>query len=189
MSPKKFLCLILRKLKTTVFTQSVFTFCEFSYFSLKFDIKQSKVGWNFAKEWLPKAKIPRTIDDRWLNFFEKCTDFKLYEGSLEHKNFVKWKETQHFYSAIKVRKPFVVPWTCTRWNTKRGIGIIIFWADNYAAVKVVVHAEILPRDFLQILGNSYFLLTRTNIERFKIFHSKKIWSIFKGFEYETINFQ
>ena len=36
--------LILCKLKTTVFTQSAFTFSEFSYFNLKFVIKQSKIG-------------------------------------------------------------------------------------------------------------------------------------------------
>ena len=42
--PKKFLCLVRCRLKTTVFTRPVFTLCESSYFNLKFGIKQSKIG-------------------------------------------------------------------------------------------------------------------------------------------------
>ena len=36
------LCLISYKLKTTVFTRSVFIFCESSYFNLKFGLKKSE---------------------------------------------------------------------------------------------------------------------------------------------------
>ena len=44
--------------------------CEFSYFKLKFRIKQSKIGRMFAEKWLPKAKISGPLD-------EKCTNLKL----------------------------------------------------------------------------------------------------------------
>ena len=46
-------------------------FSEFFYFNLKFGIKQSKIGWKFAVEWLPKAKILGTAKGRWLGFFPK----------------------------------------------------------------------------------------------------------------------
>ena len=47
-------------------------------------------------------------------------------------------------------------------------------------IKVVVRAEILPRDFIQTLGNYYLSLT---IAKFKVF------SISEGFDHEIINFQ
>ena len=56
-------------------------------------------------------------------------------------------------------------------------------------LKVVVRAEILPRDFLQTPGNYYLSLTITKIQRLKKFTVKKISSIFKGFDREIINFQ
>ena len=58
----------------------------------------------------------------------------LYRSSLEHKGFVKLKKTQLFYLAIKLTKPFAVPKVCTRSKTKRGIGIILFRADNYTDI-------------------------------------------------------
>ena len=55
---------------------------------------------------------------------------------------------------------------------------------------VVVRAEILPRDFLQTLGNYYLSLTIDKIQKLKNFTvKKKISSIFKGFDREIINFQ
>ena len=42
--PKNLNCLISCKLKTTLFTGSVFIFFKLSYFSLNFGIKQSKIG-------------------------------------------------------------------------------------------------------------------------------------------------
>ena len=57
------------KLKTTVFTPSAI-FSESLYFKLKFDIKQSYIGWNLAEQWLTKA------DDRQPNFFRKMHWFK-----------------------------------------------------------------------------------------------------------------
>ena len=49
--------LIWCKLNRTVLTRSAFTFSESSYFNLKFGIKQSKIRWKFAKQWLTKAKF------------------------------------------------------------------------------------------------------------------------------------
>ena len=59
----------------------------------------------------------------------------------------------------------------------------------HAVLKVVVRAEILPRDFLQTPGNYYLSLTVAKIQRLKKFHRQKIWPIFKGFDREIINFQ
>ena len=42
--PKNFDCSISSKLKTTVFTRSVFIFSKLSYFNLNFGVKQSKIG-------------------------------------------------------------------------------------------------------------------------------------------------
>ena len=47
-----------------------------SYFNLNFDIKQFKIGWKFAKQWLPKAKISGRAYDRGPDFVEKCTNSK-----------------------------------------------------------------------------------------------------------------
>ena len=41
-------------------------------------------------------------------------------------------------------------------------------------LKVDVHAEILPRDFLQTLGNYYLSLTVAKIQRLKNLNFKKI---------------
>ena len=48
-------------------------FSESSYFNLKFGIKQSKIGWKFAEQWLPKAETSGSADDRQPDFFGKCT--------------------------------------------------------------------------------------------------------------------
>ena len=53
---------------------------------------------------------------------------------------------------------------------------------------VVVRADILPRDFLQALGNYYLSLTMAKIGRLKKFHGQKLSSISKGFDHEIINF-
>ena len=99
-----------------------------------FGIKQSKIGWNFAQQWLPKAKISGPADDRRPNFFRKMRWFKvailLYESSMESKSLVKFKEAQLFYLVIKLTKPLTLPKACVRWKTKRGIGIIFFRADR-----------------------------------------------------------
>ena len=42
--PKKFLCLMLCKLKTTVFTQSAFIYSDSRFFALNFSIKQFRIG-------------------------------------------------------------------------------------------------------------------------------------------------
>ena len=47
----------------TVLTQSAFIFSESSYFILQFGIEQSKIGWKFAKQWLPKANILGPADE------------------------------------------------------------------------------------------------------------------------------
>ena len=64
-------CLIRYKLKTTVLTQSAFTFSESSYFNLKFGIKQFKMGLKSATEGLPKAKILGPADEQTTRFFSK----------------------------------------------------------------------------------------------------------------------
>ena len=46
-------------------------FSEFSYFNLKFGIKQTKIGSKFAEQWLPRAKISGATDDTRHNFLEK----------------------------------------------------------------------------------------------------------------------
>ena len=51
-------------------------FSEFPYFNLKFGIKESKIDWKFAEQWLTKAKISGPADDRRPDFFEKCTNLK-----------------------------------------------------------------------------------------------------------------
>ena len=58
----------------------------------------------------------------------------LYLSLMERTKFMKLKNAQLFYLAIKLMKPFAVPRACTRWKTKRGIGIILFRTENYADV-------------------------------------------------------
>ena len=58
-----------------------------------------------------------------------------------------------------------------------------------SAFKVVVRAEILPRDFLQTLGNFHLWLTIAKIQRLKNFTVKKFGQLFKGFDREIISFQ
>ena len=48
------------------------TFPEFWCFNWKFGIKQSRIGWKFAEQWLLQAKILGTVDDREPNFFENA---------------------------------------------------------------------------------------------------------------------
>ena len=55
--------------------------------------------------------------------------------------------------------------------------------------KVVVRAKILPRDFLQTLGNYDLGLTITKNQRLKKFHRQNLSAIFKGFDREIVNFQ
>ena len=74
-------------------------------------MKQSKIGWKFAEQWLPKAKILGPADEETTRFFEKCTDLK---SSMERKNFMKLKKTQLFHLVIKLIEPFAVPRACTR---------------------------------------------------------------------------
>ena len=62
----------------------------------------------------------------------------LYQSSLERKTFVKLKKTQLLSLVIKLTKPFAVAKACTRWKTKRGMGIIFFRADNYAVVEEIL---------------------------------------------------
>ena len=64
-------CLIWCKLKMTVFLRSAFLFSKSSYFNLKFEIKQSKIGGEFAEEWLPKAKIVGPADEQTTRFCSK----------------------------------------------------------------------------------------------------------------------
>ena len=94
---KKFLCLILSKLKMTVSTQSVYIFSESPLINLRLGIKQSKIGWNFAEQWLLKARISGPTGDRCPHFFQKCTNLKQpYHFIKVHwsiKNFLKLKET------------------------------------------------------------------------------------------------
>ena len=89
---KTFDCLILCKLKMTVFTQSVLYFLNPSYSNLNFGVKQSKNGSKFAEQWLLKIKISEPVDDRRADFFENMYQFKaatlLLQSSLERKNFV-----------------------------------------------------------------------------------------------------
>ena len=75
-SEKTFNCLIWCKLKTTVFARAVFIFFKSSYFNLNFGIKQSKIGWKLAEQWLPKVKILEPVDDRRPDFFEKCINLR-----------------------------------------------------------------------------------------------------------------
>ena len=132
--PKKVWCLIWCKLKTTVSTLSIFIFSELSNFDLEFGMKQSKMGWNFTEQWLPEAKTSGLTDEQRSRFFQGMHQFKaailLYQSSLGLKNFVKFSKKELFYLVIKLTKSFAVPKACTRWNTKRGIGIIYFRGDN-----------------------------------------------------------
>ena len=75
-SQKNFKRLIWCKLTTAAFTRSVFMFSKSSYSNLNFGIKQSKIGWKLAEQWLPKVKISETVDDRRPDFFEKCTNLR-----------------------------------------------------------------------------------------------------------------
>ena len=54
---------------------------------------------------------------------------------------------------------------------------------------VAVRAEILPRDFLQTLGNNYLSLTTAKIERLKNSPFNNLINFFKGLDREIINFQ
>ena len=56
-------------------------------------------------------------------------------------------------------------------------------------LKVVVRAEILPRDFLQTLGNYYLSLTMAKFKVYTNFTVKKLRQFLKGFDREIINFQ
>ena len=62
------------------------------------------------------------------------TTILLYLNSMERKNVMKLKKTQLFYLVVKLMKPFAVPRACTRRKTRRGIGIVIFPAENYTDV-------------------------------------------------------
>ena len=90
--------LIWSKLKRTVFIQLAFIFSESSYLNLKFGIKQSKIGWKFAQEWLTKAKISGLTDDREPDVFEKCSNLK------------------QSYCFIKVRWSVKISWNWKRHN-------------------------------------------------------------------------
>ena len=52
------------------------------------------------------------------------------------KRFVNLKETQLFHLVIKQMKPFAVPKDFMRWKTKRGIGVVFFWTDNFVQRQV-----------------------------------------------------
>ena len=128
--PKKRRRLIWCKLGTTVFTLSTFILSVSSYFNLKFGIKQSKIGWKLAEEWLPKAKILAPVDEQTIRFFwKKCSNLKQPYCFIKVQQNVKitwnWKDTIVLLS-YQVTKLFAVPKACTRWKTKGGIGIIIF---------------------------------------------------------------
>ena len=66
-----FNCLIWCKLKATVFMRFVVIFSKSSHFNLNCGIKQSKISWNFAEQWLSKVKISEPVDGRWPDFFQK----------------------------------------------------------------------------------------------------------------------
>ena len=111
--PKQnFDCLIWCKLKTTVFTLSVFMFSKSSYSDLNFGIKQSKVGCKFAEQWLPKVKILEPVDERRPDFFEKCINlrqpycFNRVHWSVKVSSVCK---TRLFYSVIKLTKLLALP--------------------------------------------------------------------------------
>ena len=74
----------------------------------------------------------------------------------------------------------------TQWTHFKSVEHFYLGRD---VLKVVVYAEIIPRDFLQTPGNNYLWLTIAKIQRFKKNHRWKIWSMFKGFDQEIINFQ
>ena len=44
--------------------------------SKNFSIKQSKICWKFAEQWLPKVKISEPVDGRRPDFFEKSTNLR-----------------------------------------------------------------------------------------------------------------
>ena len=56
----------------TVFTQPAYILSKFSYFNLKFGIKESKIGRKFAKQWLTKCKISELADDQQADFFKNA---------------------------------------------------------------------------------------------------------------------
>ena len=72
-------------------------------------------------KWLPKPKILGPADDRQPNFFEQCTDWKQSYCFIKRHWSVK---ISWICSFIQLTKPFAVQKACTRWETKRGIGII-----------------------------------------------------------------
>ena len=55
-------------------------FSKFSYFNLKLGIKQSKIGYQFAEEWLLKVKILGPADEQTTRFFEKCANFMAHSA-------------------------------------------------------------------------------------------------------------
>ena len=121
--------LIWCELKTTAFTRFVFIFSKLSYSNLNFGIKQSKIGWKFAEQWLPKVKISEPADDRQSDFFEKCTNLRqpycIPKVYWSVKN--SWIcNTRLFYLVIKLTKLLASPKTRAKWKTNRGIGIIFF---------------------------------------------------------------
>ena len=62
-------------------------------------------------------------------------------------------------------------------------------AGEFCIIKVVVRAEILPRDFLQTPGNYHLSLTIAKIQRIKKISPLKNLVKFKGFDHEIINCQ
>ena len=74
--------------------------------------------------------------------FSKMHQFEaaifLYQSSLKRKNLMKLKDTQLFRLIIKLTKFYNVPKACTRWKTKRGIGVIflaIYFTMPFAVPK------------------------------------------------------
>ena len=117
------------RLYMTSFTRSVFIFSKSSYSNLNFGIKQSKIGWKFAEQWLPEVKISEPVDDRRPDFFEKCTNLR--QPYYIHK--VHWSiknswicKTYFFYLVIKLTTLLALPKSRAKWKTNRGIGIIFF---------------------------------------------------------------
>ena len=158
-SHKKFLCLIWCELKTTVFTRCVFTFSESSCFNLKFGIKQSKIGWKFVEEWLPKAKISGSTDDRRPDFFRKMHQFKaailLSQSSLGRKNLMQLKETIVLLS-YQINEAF----SCTKglFEVKKwGTGIIFFRPDFFRKMQA---ARLLYQISLNYQVNEAFRFTK-----------------------------
>ena len=87
-----------------------FYISEFSYFNLKFGIKQSQIGLKFSEKWLPKVKTsgPLMTEDP---LFQKCTNLKQPYSFIELHWTVKMYETEKthlFYLVNKLTKPLIV---------------------------------------------------------------------------------